>query len=420
MRRVVITGMGVDSPIGVGLAANVASLKEMRGGIRAMHEWNKVADLHTRIGGPVSGIDLTAHYPRRRRRTMGLVGLYAMHTADQALAQAGLCGPDGAATDAGAQILSSGRCGVAYGSTTGSSQALEDFCGPLFTQHTMRGLDSSAYLKFMTHTCAANLASTYGIKGRVIPAISACTSGSQSIGFAYEAVRSGVQDVMIAGGAEELHYATAVTFDLLMATSVRYNETPELSPRPFDTKRDGLVIGEGAGTIILEDHDHARARGAKILAEIVGFGTNCDGLHITAPSEEGMRGAMELALADGRVHPGDVDYVNMHGTATDIGDVAESNATYALFKRPIPASTQKSYTGHTLGACGAIELIYSVAMMHEGFLAANRNLDDIDPRCAPIGYVRKTTAAKPRLIMTNNFAFGGVNTSILVKAFDAP
>lgn len=412
MRRVVITGMGVDSPIGVGVAENVASLRAMRGGIRLMHEWNKVADLHTRIGGAVSGIDLMAHYPRRRRRTMGLVGLYAMHTADQALEQAGLTG------EAGEAILTGGRCGVAYGSTTGSSQALEDFCGPLFTQHTMRGLDSSAYLKFMTHTCAANLASTYGIKGRVIPAISACTSGSQSIGFAFEAVRGGVQDVMIAGGAEELHYASAVTFDLLMATSVRYNDTPELSPRPFDTKRDGLVIGEGAGTLILEEYEHAKRRGASILAELIGFGTNCDGLHITAPSEAGMRGAMELALADARVHPTDVDYVNMHGTATEIGDIAESQATAGLFGRPIPVSTQKSYTGHTLGACGAIELVYSVAMMREGFLAGNRNLDELDPRCGKLGYLRETTPARPRLIMTNNFAFGGVNTSILVKAFD--
>jgi 3-oxoacyl-[acyl-carrier-protein] synthase II len=400
--------MGVDSPIGVGLAENVASLKAMRGGIRAMPEWNKIPDLHTRIGGPVRGIDLYAHYPRRRRRTMGLVGLFAMHAADEAIAQANL-------TEA---ILTNKRCGVAYGSTTGSSHALEEFCGPLFTQHTMRGLDSSSYLKFMTHTCAANLASTYGIRGRVIPAISACTSGSQSIGFAYEAIKAGVQDLMIAGGAEELHYATAVTFDLLMATSVRYNEQPELSPRPFDTRRDGLVIGEGAGTIVLEDYEHAKARGAKMLAEIIGFGTNCDGLHITAPSEEGMRGAMELALESGKVRPNDVDYVNMHGTATEVGDIAESNATFALFGREIPASTQKSYTGHTLGACGAIELVYSVAMMREGFLAANRNLDELDPRCGKLGYLRETTHKKARVVMTNNFAFGGVNTSILLRAID--
>ena len=282
----------------------------------------------------------------------------------------------------------------------------------------MRGLDSSSYLKFMTHTCAANLAATYGIKGRVIPAISACTSGSQSIGFAYEAVRAGVQDVMIAGGAEELHYATAVTFDLLMATSIRYNDAPELSPRPFDKKRDGLVIGEGAGTLVLEAYEHARRRGAKILGEIVGFGTNCDGLHVTAPSEDGMRRAMELALESGKVRPSDVDYVNMHGTGTEIGDICESKATESLFGRAVPASTQKSSTGHTLGACGALELGYSLLMMEHGFLAGNRNLDEVDPRCGKLGYVRETTAAKPRLVMTNNFAFGGVNTSILVRAID--
>lgn len=407
-RRVVITGLGVLSPIGIGTAENEASLRAMRGGIRAMPEWGHIPDLQTRIGGAVTGIDLFAHYPRRKRRTMGLVGLLALHASEQAIAQAGL-------TEAQLQSV---RTGVAYGSTTGSSAALEEFCGPLFTQHTMRGLDSSSYLKFMTHTCAANLASSIGIKGRVLPMISACTSGSQSIGAAYEAIKFGMQDVMIAGGAEELHYATAVTFDLLMATSIRHNDAPERAPRPFDVKRDGLVIGEGAGSVVLEALEHAEARGAKILAEIVAYGTNCDGLHITAPSEGGMRGAMDLALESGKVRPSDVDYVNMHGTATEIGDIAESNATYAVFGREVPASTQKSYTGHTLGACGAIELVYSILMMHGGFLAANRNLDEVDPRCGKLGYVRRTTDASPRLVMTNNFAFGGVNTSILVRRVD--
>jgi len=406
--RVVVTGFGIDSPIGTSDAEVVQSLRTGRHGIRKMPEWSIIPDLQSRLGGAVTGIDLEARYPRRKRRTMGLVALFATHATEQAVAQAGI----------DAEILGSGRCGVAYGSTTGSSQALEDFCGPLFTQHTMRGLDSSAYLKFMTHTCAANLASVYGIRGRVIPAISACTSGSQSIGFAYETIRHGIQDVMIAGGAEELHYATAVTFDLLMATSVRYNDAPDRSPRPFDSKRDGLVIGEGAGTLVLESLEHARARGATILAEMVGFGTNCDGLHITAPSEDGMRGAMELALADGHVHPTDIDYVNAHGTGTEIGDIAESQATYAVFRREVPISTMKSYTGHTLGACGAMEAIFCLQMMREGFLAPNRNLDEVDPRCAKLGYLREPVRRRPRTVMTNNFAFGGVNTSIILRAFE--
>jgi 3-oxoacyl-[acyl-carrier-protein] synthase II len=405
MRRVAVTGMGVLSPIGVGLAENEASLRAMRGGIRAMPEWDHITDLQTRIGGGLVGIDLFAHFPRRKRRTMGLVGMLALHAAEQAIAQAGI-------TEA---ILTNGRTGIAFGSTTGSSQALEDFCGPLFVHHTMRGLDSSSYLKFMTHTCAANLAASFGVRGRVLPMISACTSGSQSIGAAFEAIQSGKQDVMLAGGAEELHYATAVTFDLLMASSIRFNADPSRSPRPFDHKRDGLVLGEGAGAVVLEDMELAKARGATILAEVVAYGTNCDGLHLTAPSEAGMRGAMDLALEGGKVRPSDVDYVNLHGTATEIGDICESQATHAVFGRAIPASTQKSYTGHTLGACGAIELVYSILMMHGGFLAANRNLEEVDPRCAALGYVRETTAARPRMIMTNNFAFGGVNTSLLVR-----
>jgi 3-oxoacyl-[acyl-carrier-protein] synthase II len=407
-RRVVVTGLGIASPIGNTDAEVTDALKKGRHGIRRMPEWDHISDLQTRVGGAVGGLDLEARYPRRKRRTMGLVSLFATYATEQAIAQSGLREAQ----------LASGRCGIAYGSTTGSSQALEEFCGPLFINHTMRGLDSSAYLKFMTHTCAANLASFFGIRGRVVPAISACTSGSQSIGFAYEAIKYGMQDVMVAGGAEELHYATAVTFDLLMATSIRYNDRPGLSPRPFDTKRDGLVIGEGAGTLVLESWDHARERGAKILAEIVGYGTNCDGLHITAPSEDGMRGAVELALADGRVHPTDIDYVNAHGTGTDIGDIAESNATWAVFKRDVPISTMKSYTGHTLGACGAMEAIFCLQMMREGFIAPNRNLDEIDPRCAKLGYVREVTHKRPRTIMTNNFAFGGVNTSLILRAAD--
>lgn len=408
-RRVVVTGFGIDSPIGTSDAEVVASLRSGRHGVRAMPEWGHIPDLQTRIGAPVQGLDLAAHYPRRKRRTMGLVALFATHATEQAITHAGLT----------PELLGNGRCGIAYGSTTGSSQALEEFCGPLFTKFTMRGLDSSSYLKFMTHTCAANVASFFGVRGRVMPMISACTSGSQSIGAAFEAIKFGLQDVMLAGGAEELHYATAVTFDLLMATSIRFNERPDLSPRPFDVKRDGLVIGEGAATLVLEEHDHAIRRGATLLAELVGYGTNCDGLHITAPSEDGMRGAMELALESAGVHPDTVDYVNAHGTGTDIGDIAESRATRAVFGRAVPISTMKSSTGHTLGACGAMEAVFCLQMMRDGFLAPNRNLDEVDPRCADLGYLKEVVETRPQTIMSNNFAFGGVNTSLVFRALPA-
>ena len=408
MRRVVITGMGVASPIGVSPDELVRGLREGKSGVRFMPEWAHIADLQTRIGGMVDGLDLAARYPRKKRRTMGQVALLATYATEQALASAGLA-PD---------VVSSGRCGLAYGSTSGSNQALEQFCGPLFTERTMRGLDSTAYLKFMTHTCAANLAQYFQIRGRIVPTNSACTSASQAIGYGFESIRHGYADVMICGGAEEMHYATAVTFDLMMATSVRYNRRPEASPRPFDAKRDGLVVGEGAGTLILESEEHARARGATILAEVRGWATNCDGDHLTAPSRAGMRTAMKLALESAGVDPDDVDYVNAHATGTDIGDVEESHATYEVFERAVPTSSIKGYMGHTLGACGAIEAIACVRMMRDGFLAANKNLDEVDPRCAKLGYVRETTEARPKLVMSNNFAFGGVNTSLLLARWD--
>jgi 3-oxoacyl-[acyl-carrier-protein] synthase II len=224
VKRVVITGMGLASPVGVTPDELVRALREQRSGVRFMPEWAHIKDLQGRLGGMVDGLDLTQRYPRKKRRTMGKVALLATYATEQAVTQAGLS----------AEAMSSGRCGVAYGSTSGSNHAFEEYCGPLFTEHTMRGLDSTAYLKFMTHTCAANLAQYFKVRGRIVPTSSACTSASQGIGYGLESIRHGLADVMICGGAEEMHYATAVTFDLLMATSVRFNGTPASSPRPFD------------------------------------------------------------------------------------------------------------------------------------------------------------------------------------------
>lgn len=404
-RRVVITGMGVACPIGNSVDELIERLRRGDTGVRYMPEWDHVTDLKGRIGGTVEGLDLRKRYPRKKRRTMGRVALLATYASEQAVEQAGLS----------EEIITNGRTGLAYGTTSPASQAMEDFCGRLFTEHTLRGLESTAFLKFMTHTAAANLAQFYKVRGRIIPVNSACTSASQAIGYAYESIEHGKQDVMICGGAEEQHYATAVTFDLMMATSCRYNKTPELSPRPFDAKRDGLVVSEGAATVVLESEEHARARGATVLAELVGFGTSCDGVHMTANSRAGMRSAMQLALDDAGCDPGDIDYINAHATGTDIGDIEESHATWELFERAVPISSIKGAMGHTLGACGALETIACVRMLSDGFLVGTRNLDDVDERCAPLGYVRETTEASPRLVMTNNFAFGGVNTSLLIR-----
>lgn len=404
-QKIVITGMGVACPLGNSVDEFVRRLRAHESAIHFMHEWDHIIDLKGRIGGTVDGLDLQKRYPRKTRRTMGRVALLATYASEQAVEQAGLS----------EELITSGRLGVAYGTTSPASQAMEDFCGRLFTEHTMRGLDSAGFLKFMTHTAAANLAQYYKVRGRIIPVNSACTSASQAIGYAYETIRAGKQDVMICGGAEEQHYATAVTFDLMMATSCRHNQTPHLSPRPFDVNRDGLVVSEGAATIVLETEAHALARGATPLAEVVGFGTNCDGVHMTANSRAGMRSAMQLALDDGGFDPGDIDYVNAHATATDVGDIEESHASWELFERAVPISSLKGTMGHTLGACGAIETIACVQMLREGFLAGTKNLDEVDDRCAALDYIRETTPSSPRLVMNNNFAFGGVNTSLLLR-----
>jgi 3-oxoacyl-[acyl-carrier-protein] synthase II len=235
------------------------------------------------------------------------------------------------------------------------------------------------------------------------------------VGYAFETVRSGKQLAMIAGGAEELDVTQVAIFDTLFATSVK-NDAPKTTPRPFDRERDGLVLGEGAGTLILEEWEHAVQRGARIYAEIVGFATNSDGTHITFPNTLMMQSAMRLALEDAGLPAEAVGYVNAHGTATDHGDIAESQATLAVYGNKTPVSSLKSYMGHTLGACGALEAWMSVEMMRDGWFAPNVNLTEVDPRCGALDYVTDTGRTLDcEYVVSNNFAFGGINTSLVFK-----
>jgi len=404
-KRVVVTGLGLTSPIGSSLDAVSQALQRGEHGIRVMPEWSSVKDLQTRLGAPAVGADLD-RFSRRQTRTMGRVSLLAAFATDDAIRDAGLS----------REQVSSGRTGLSYGSTHGSTGAMEQFCKVLFSSGGLSGLSGSSYLKMMSHTCLANLAQCFEIRGRIVPTISACTSASQGIGYGYEAIRDGYQDVMLCGGAEELHVLHAGVFDIMFATSTRFNDAPERSPRPFDRARDGLVVGEGAGTLVLEELEHARRRGAHIHAEIIGYGTNCDGTHVTSPSAEGMAGAMLLALEDAKLESSKIEYVNAHGTATELGDIAESQATLRVLGDKTPFSSTKGFTGHTLGACGAIEAIFAIAMIRDGFLAPSRNLEALDERCAKLDYVlNEARRATPRIVMSNNFAFGGINTSLILE-----
>ncbi|NVB42503.1 beta-ketoacyl-ACP synthase [Pseudenhygromyxa sp. WMMC2535] len=404
-RRVVVTGMGLCSPIGNELDVVSEALQVGRGGIQAVPEWPARYKMNTGVAGLVEGVEPRL-YPRRKVRTMGRVALLAAFASEQAVSDAGLV----------REQLADGRVGLAYGSTHGSSSETEAYCREVFAHDSLQGIAGSQFLKFMSHTCAANLAEFMGVRGRVLPTCSACTSGSQAIGAAYESIRYGMADVMIAGGAEEAHFIPAGIFDVMFAASSKFNATPEATPRPFDAARDGVVIGEGAGTLVLESYEHARARGARIHGELLGYATNCDGIHLTNPSWEGMAACMQLGLQAARVEASDVDYVNAHGTATELGDIAESRATAHVLGVHTPVSTQKSHTGHTLGACGALEAVFSLLMMQRGFIAANRNLERVDPRCAGLDYVRgDARGAKLDVVMSNNFAFGGINTSLVFR-----
>lgn len=393
------------SPIGNDWESIRARLHALRSGIRHMAAWDRYAGLITRLGAPAEDFSLPEHYTRKSTRSMGRVSLLATRATELALADAGLLGDP---------VISGGRTGVAYGSSVGSTPAIAEY-GSMLVNNDIGNLNANTYLKMMGHTAAVNVGLFFKVRGRLIPSVSACTSGSQGLGFGYEAIKFGLQDVMLAGGADELCPTEAATFDALYATSTR-NDEPHLTPRPFDRDRDGLVIGEGAGTFVLEELDRALARGARIHAELVGFGTNADGAHVTQPSRDTMAIAMELALEDAGLDAGGIGYVSAHGTATEQGDIAESHATRAVFGPNVPISSLKSYTGHTLGACGALEAMIAIRMMREGSFHPSLNLDHLDPRCAELDYI--TGGMRPidtEYIMSNNFAFGGVNTSLIFR-----
>lgn len=405
MKRVVVTGANGISSLGQDWPTIEGNLRALKNGIAFMPEWEQYDGLLTRLAGPVTDFVKPAHYTRKKTRSMSRVSLMSTRTIEMALEDAGLLdSPE----------VSDGSMGIAYGSCSGGTRAIADFASMLINQST-RSITATSYVAMMPHTCAVNAAVFFGLKGRLIPTASACTSGSQGVGYAYETIKYGRQKMMIGGGAEELCASQAAVFDTLFATSLK-NEEPELTPQPFDRKRDGLVIGEGAAALILEELEHAQARGAKIYAEIVGFDCNSDGAHITQPTAATMQIVMEQALADAGLSSEAIGYVNAHGTATEQGDIAETIATQNVFGKCMPISSLKSYFGHTLGACGALEAWLSIEMMNSDWYAPTINLAHVDERCGELDYIIGSGREMHNdYVMSNNFAFGGVNTSLIFK-----
>ncbi|MDF5070294.1 beta-ketoacyl-ACP synthase [Vibrio parahaemolyticus] len=403
-RRVVVTGMSGVTAFGNDWQSVEPKLRDCQNATQYMPSYEQYDGLNTKLAAPILDFELPKHYKRKQVRSMGRVSKLATVATENALSQAGLIGND---------VLTNGQTGIAYGSSTGSTDAIGAF-GVMLNEKTTKAITATTYVQMMPHTTAVNVGLFFGLKGRVIPTSSACTSGSQAIGYAYEAIKHGYQTVMVAGGAEELCPTESAVFDTLFATSLK-NEDPKSTPRPYDSDRDGLVIGEGAGTLVLEEYEHAVARGAKIYAEIIGFASNCDAAHVTQPQMETMQICMEMAMQNAGITAEKIDYVSAHGTATDRGDIAESNATANALGK-VPISSLKSYFGHTLGACGAIEAWLGLEMMHTGWFNPTLNLENLDEQCGDLDYIAgQGRELDVKYLMSNNFAFGGINTSIIFK-----
>lgn len=404
-RRVVVTGIGLHTPLGDAFEQVFDRIVANETGVVPMPEWAEIDELHTRVGAPVPNFD-GKHIPRKVRRTMGRIATLSASAAEQAVKNAGL----------EPSQLQDGRTAIIVGSTAGSGSAEADFWDHVLNRKSARGIKSTLFFRGMAHTCAANVALHLGINGELYATNSACSSSNQAIGLAASRIRTGHCEVALAGGAEELHVSGAVIFGALGAATANFNDRHELTPRPFDKDRDGIVIGEGAGIFVLEALEHALARNAPILAEVLGHGTTCDAYHIASPSPDGMKAAIRVCLDDAGVEPSAVEYINAHATGTTTGDASEAEALHDLFGDTVPVSSSKGHLGHTLGACGVIESAVCVQAMRSGILPATRNLDE--PDVAPIHLLREPENRAVSRVLKTNFAFGGVNSVLLFGRAD--
>jgi len=406
MRRVVITGIGLKSPIGNNFDDFKENLFSLKSGLVFMPDWEGIGHLDTKVAGVVKDID-PKEIARTNRRSMDRNSILATLATKDALIDAKL--PK--------DIISSYNTGLAYGTTLGGIETLEKVFGDFRQNHTHKNQTSMDFLKYMSNTVCANLSSYFNIIGMNIPICSTCTSSSQAIGISYEFIKNGSIDRMICGGSEAMHHSMAAVFDVISAASSSYNKDPIKASRPFDTKRDGVVISEGAATLVLEDLKSAQQRDANIYAELIGYASNCNGSHLTNPNEQSIINVMQNGLKSANISSDDVNYINAHATATHMGDIVESNAIYKVFKNGVPISSIKGQIGHTLAACGAIESIASIASILQNTIPANTNLDNIDEECADLNYVKDIQKKQIEIVLNNNFAFGGINTALVFKEY---
>jgi 3-oxoacyl-[acyl-carrier-protein] synthase I len=404
-RRVVVTGMGIVSPLGNEAASVASALREGRSGLRAVPEYAELG-LRSQVAG-VCDIDLDAAIDRKLKRFMGDAAAFAYVSMRDAIADAGL---DQAA-------VSDPRTGLIAGSGGGSPHWQIE-TGELLRAKGVRRVGPYMVPRTMSSTVSANLATAFGIHGVSYSLSAACATSAHCVGAAADLIRHGAQDIVFAGGGEELHWGMTCQFDAMGALSTHYNESAERASRPYDADRDGFVIGSGGGMLVLEDYEHAKARGARIHAELVGYGVTSDGADMVAPNGEGATRCMRMSMAglDGQ-GVGRIDYLNTHGTSTPLGDIVELEAVRGAFGDDMPPlSSTKALTGHSLGAASVHEAIYSLLMLQGGFMAASANIDTLDPRAEGYPVLREMREAPLRTVMSNSFGFGGTNATLVFRA----
>ena len=407
MRRVVITGTGSISALGNSMEELMDSLDLKICGTQRMEGWDRYKGLKSLVGAPAQLPDIKI-IPRKIRRSMGRMSFLAIFAVNDALKSAGI----------EKEFIANPRYGCVAGSTMGSSQALYDAFETMLPDHDLTKLTAMKFFQCISHTISMNIAQYLGIIGDVIATSAACASSLQAIGTGFDLIRHNKQDLVLCGGAEELHPTVTGSFDILFATSTRFNDSPQTTPRPFDKHRDGIVCGEGAGILVLEELTHAKNRGANILAEVIGYNTCGSGIHISQPDPQAMVRCMHAALSDAGVTPGDIDFVSAHATATLQGDTQEANAIAEVFGPRTPVNSFKGYLGHTLGASGAIELAITIEMMNKSIIYPTLNLDTIDETCSGILHVQEKTKKNMDFILKNCFAFGGINASLVCKKYE--
>ncbi len=404
MKRAVITGLGVVSPFGNGVAALMAGIEQGRSAVRHMAGWEEYIGLQSLVGAPVDMQD-EKRIPRQKRRSMGRMSIFAAQAADEALADAGI-------TLADEDLW---RVGCVVGSTMGSAKSINDAFEIMLPNKDLSHLNSTMFFQCMSHTAAVNMAQYLGLNGMIVAPAAACASSLHAIGTAYDLIRLGRQDVLLCGGAEELHPTVTGSFDILFATSTKYNDTPWKTPRPFDKDRDGLVCGEGSGILVLEEYERAVARNARIYAEVVGYSSTANGFHVSQSNRESIGVCMRQALGDAGLETQEIDYINAHATATLQGDQEEAEAIRDIFGASVPVSSLKGYIGHTLGASGAIELGATLKMMEQDVIYPTLNLETVSPDCDGVYHVLQQINRPVKAVMKSGFAFGGINAALICK-----